>query len=418
MYLAVALATIISAVAWSAWDSDRTQTNNTSEQETTSSDTPAPVSPEVLLERAQALKGAEPRRALTAAKNASTALPESGEAHLLTAEALLSLERYEEAEESIEKAELFLPQDEVAPRVLIVESLLKQGRYRLAAESAARSLEQFGSNQHLQRLRARALLEDHHLEEAAQTLKTLTRMNREDVEAWLLLGETSEKQQDWPQAASAFEQAINLRPAQPEGYLGLGRTLLASNRGSEATEKLAQGLSIMPDELTLRYAVGRGFLREGQLSKAVPHLEMYREMQSSDWRSALYLGLAYLRSQALDKAAAQFEAAVEMRPDEAVTHYNLGVARTKLKQFRPAIAAFAKAIDLRYGLWEAHCEKAKAHFQLQQLEPARGGFEEAARINSECALAAAMLVNGVESGRAHLHIGLPCSGQLGLEAPD
>jgi len=80
--------------------------------------------------------------------------------------------------------------------------------------------------------RAEALYLSGHLKDAAAAFETLTRAYPRDARIWLKYGNTLTKQGSYDEAASAFQNAVNLDPGQGAAALNLALVRLLQAQGS------------------------------------------------------------------------------------------------------------------------------------------------------------------------------------------
>ncbi|MBC7931354.1 MAG: tetratricopeptide repeat protein, partial [Rubrivivax sp.] len=115
------------------------------------------------------------------------------------------------------------------------------------------------------------------------------------------------------EAASAFEQAVALDPANGNAYFNLGNVYSEMGRWSEAVAAYRKAVSIRKDDG-----------------------EAYNN-----------LGIALSRRGVYVQAAAAFERAIKIYPKWAEPHFHLSQARREMRQEMEAQAAYNQAIRLR-----------------------------------------------------------------------
>lgn len=137
--------------------------------------------------------------------------------------------------------------------------------------------------------------------------------------------------ENYPQAVSAFDQALALEPAYYEAWDGKADALNRAGEFSEALAASTKALAINP-----RYA--RGWINRGQI---LYNIGYYYEDQQKDMAKAD----RYYTEQLL-----AFEKAVQLDPSSAEAWFNKGYALAGMKRYDEALAAFdtVESLDPAY----------------------------------------------------------------------
>jgi Flp pilus assembly protein TadD len=128
---------------------------------------------------------------------------------------------------------------------------------------------------------AKILIDQGHLEEAADHLQYLANLVVEHPhlsgphmsQVHHQLGMVRIGQRRWEEAAEQLRKALSFRSDSPETHNNLGVALCELGRLEEAAAHFEEALRIKPDHLSARYNWGRALLRSGRPAEAIPHLQ-------------------------------------------------------------------------------------------------------------------------------------------------
>ncbi|MCP4896796.1 MAG: tetratricopeptide repeat protein, partial [bacterium] len=101
------------------------------------------------------------------------------------------------------------------------------------------------------------LYSERHLPEASRILERLTSMNPERKEAYLWLGKTNYRLEQWPAAQAALETYTQLAPTDPDGPRVLARTYLGEANHELAVLWFKKALDLAPDNDDIRWELER-----------------------------------------------------------------------------------------------------------------------------------------------------------------
>ncbi|MFN7950007.1 MAG: tetratricopeptide repeat protein [Blastocatellia bacterium] len=105
--------------------------------------------------------------------------------------------------------------------------------------------------------------------EAVAALKTATKKNKNDAEAWHFLGLALHNQGKIKDARKAFERAISLRPDYAPSRAALAYMLLLTNKTAEAKAEAEQALRYDPQNPEANYIIAELQLREKAYEDAI-----------------------------------------------------------------------------------------------------------------------------------------------------
>jgi tetratricopeptide (TPR) repeat protein len=172
-------------------------------------------------------------------------------------------------------------------------------------------------------------------EDAIRDLKTLTRANPSDIEAWTALGDAYRASDKFADAVTAYDQAIKAldTPQKKDWPLYYTRAIAEdrSNNWPAAEADLKQALKLSPDEpQTLNY-LGYSYVDKGRnIPEALTMLEKARSLKPYDGFIVDSVGWAYYKLGRYGEAAKTLEDAVLLVPGDPTINDHYGDALSKV----------------------------------------------------------------------------------------
>ena len=155
-----------------------------------------------------------------------------------------------------------------------------------------------------------------------------------------------QKQGDYKEAETWYQQGMQTSPENRSAYLALANLLLVTNRQKEALELLAKATAFLPKDPLLHHMFGAQLLESEQ--EPLP--------------------------QQLEKAALILKKALDLNPFYANTHYVLGKLYLKTGDYELARSYFEKACGFK-------ADHVSAYYQLSVIARRQGNKERAAELN-------------------------------------
>ena len=282
---------------------------------------------------ADLLKDGAPAPALTLARLAMMAAPQREESKLTLGQALVALNRADEA------LDIFVTIDEQSPIATIVRNA-----------------------------RIKTLVAANRSKDALEAAQIASISPHADVTDFVLLGEIHSQVKDHGQAAAAYERAITLAITSPADgqalwglWLRLGGALDRAGDWKRAKPALERAVALAPNQVSALNHLGYAMLERGDdLAKATMMIAKASALRPDDAQIIDSLGWALFKQNQVSEAIGLLERAVVKEPREAVISEHLG----------DAYWSSGRRVDARYA-WGA---------ALTQAEPA-----DAARIESKIA---------------------------------
>jgi Flp pilus assembly protein TadD len=206
---------------------------------------------------------------------------------------------------------------------------------------------------------------------AAEHLKALTVANPQDVEAWTALGDTYRSTSKFPEAADAYNHAVDLlgndKPSNWPLFFARAVSEEGSKNWSAAEMDLKRALRLAPNEPTLLNYLGYSWVDQNRnIPEALAMLEKAHTLKPTDGYIADSVGWAYYKLGRYADAAKALERAVELVPGDPTINDHLGDAYWRVG--RKMEAQFQWSHALAFGPSDA--DKAVIEKKLKDgLEP-------------------------------------------------
>lgn len=257
------------------------------------------------------------RSAVTLARFATFADPDSLQARLVVAAALALADRPAEALRLVDTvtADPVLSDTAVSTRIDLLEDLGRRDEaYKQAVERAGRSTNDLTRLGDIEARRGNYARAVGHYRRALEKQGSAS-----NAQLWLALGNALDLGGDWANARQALEQALALSPDNPRllNQLGFGM----ASRGEDIDQALAllkKASEAQPDNAAITDSVGWAHFRAGNIDMAIETLERARSLDPAEPEITEHLGDAYWAAGRRIEARYAWNAARESATGEAI----------------------------------------------------------------------------------------------------
>jgi len=208
-------------------------------------------------------------------------------------------------------------------------------------------LERNPSDAGLYVLRGEALLHNKQLNEAEKALARAVEIDKQNVNAFVLLAQVEIAQGSTDQAISNYKRAIEVAPNTVQLYVALGSIYEKQGNWQAAQPVYQKALAIEPDNPIAANNLAYILLEHGgSVNVALTLAQTARRGLPSLANSADTLAWAYFHNGAFSVAAPLLEDAVKKAPDNSSYRYHLGLTYQNLNDSARARTELEKAISL------------------------------------------------------------------------
>ena len=158
------------------------------------------------------------------------------------------------------------------------------------------------------------------------------------AEEWFEMGLASDSNPDtWPQAAEAYQRALELAPDWLEARINLGATLYQLGHMEEAEQHFRGALERQAGSSTLHFNLGCVLDEQGRFEEAIQHLKLAVELAPRYADAHFNLALAYEKQRNKRAARTHWAYYLRLEPKGAWADY----ARARLAE--PAVSRGARS---------------------------------------------------------------------------
>ena len=154
-------------------------------------------------------------------------------------------------------------------------------------------------------------------------LNQIVENDKNDFQAWTLLGTLYLVQEKRDEAEKAYRSAIELKPTYALALMNFGKLLLTEKKWEEAVDPLTRAVAQQPQSPDANLFLGEAYLHLKKGSKAIPYLNEAGKLGKIE--AHLDLGWLYNAAGLKDKAVVEYEEVLRKKPDYA--------DRKKLEQY-------------------------------------------------------------------------------------
>ncbi len=336
-------------------------------------------------------------------KQALDANPQIEQFWLSYIDALIKLERFDEANRVLVEAgnsgmspaqleslhqqiQIPPPQDKESPKQ--GQTLSEKRKKRAKKKPGKKRKAQAASNVEPsldQRNHLLQLYQAGRLKEAEALAKSITQNFPEHPFGWKALGAVLQKTGKFAESLAPMQSAVRLSPQDAEAHYNLGTALQELGRLDDAEASHTNAITLEPDYAIAHNNLGNTLRALGRLAEAEARLRQAIALVP-DFAEAHYnLGSTLQELSRLDEAEISLRQAAAHRPDYAEAHNNLGATLKELGRLDEAEASLRKAITLRPDYAEAHNNFGVTLKELGRLDEAENSYRHAITLKPDYA---------------------------------
>ncbi len=211
------------------------------------------------------------------------------------------------------------------------------------------------------------------LREADQTISRILARDPDHAQTYKVLGDWYEVQGLFPEAISAYKQAIKLQPDFVEAYAYLAQVLRNTGEFEPAFFCYKKALNLRPTWTELYFQWGQAYYWSGDIPKAIRCYQKTLEQNPNHVNSYFTLAMAYGQLGDTKRAIALYQRVIHLQPDFANAYNNLGCLLFAINDYDGALEAWNKSLIYN----ETEIENSLIYNNIGQVFNAQGKIQDA-----------------------------------------
>ncbi len=202
----------------------------------------------------------------------------------------------------------------------------------------------------------------------------------ESIFSLYLRARQHEQRKEIDQAILAFQQILELKPAEVEAHSNLARLFLDKGDADSAIIHAEAAIAIDPDNKTVLTLLARSYKAAGRGRDAIQKLESLVANGEGGGQAYNLLAILYKAEKKPKKAGEALEKAVEASPENGLFHYRLGQKYWSEGRLEEAETELLKALHLTDGENEILLGLARLSVITEDWDTAAERWEEVAML--------------------------------------
>jgi tetratricopeptide (TPR) repeat protein len=199
--------------------------------------------------------------------------------------------------------------------------------------------------------------------------------------AQFILGESYAKLGFFPDASSAFHEAIKLKPDYIDAWFNLGWAYSKAGNLPEAVSVFQQLTKLAPEDPQVWENLGGVYAAQGHPSEAVGAYKKAIELKPDFADAHFKLGAAYAGQGQYPEAINAFRLALKFQPEYPDAWFNLGVVSEQQNEHNEAVLFFTQSLKQKPNYAEAWGGLVRAYLNLHQTDKAGEAAREMKKID-------------------------------------
>jgi len=326
--------------------------------------------------------GSLPTLALFHYNEALKAFPDDAEIHSGCAEAYIQLGQFDKAEKELILLKAIKP-EEAKFQLELADVYRKAGRLDRSIEELRSILSKQTSNKEAHRLLAEVLMEKGERETARKEFLLAgvdVSINPDD---FARKGDEFMAAREFGHAISAYQTALNGRPAWQDIQYKLGKAQMSAGRDDDALATLTTLIKAGFKDGAAFFDLGLIHERGGQLDEAISAYRLAIIHDPGNVNAHRRLADIFTWRGSFNEAAGQYRELIRLREDNPLYHLNLGRVYDRMKDLKNAVIEYEIAVRIDPNNLEGHRELARIFLRSAQTAKAEQHYKDVLRLFSE-----------------------------------
>ncbi len=233
------------------------------------------------------------------------------------------------------------------------------------------------------RLRAQEYFQEGNYPKARVAIRNVLKIDPKDAEAYFLYAQVEEKEKNWRNAVTGYQQVVELDPGHDRAWLKLGKYYLEARAVERVDQAADRVLALHPDHVGAQSLKIAALAVGGHVDDALAQAEQLRTSAPKEVDPALLLASLYAARTRSAEAVTVILQALDAHPDSLELLDAL--AMTYIRDGRPAEAdgAFQRLIALEPTVLDHRIRRAALFDRQQQYDKAEAVMREAIQLDPD-----------------------------------
>lgn len=254
--------------------------------------------------------------------------------------------RYDRAEANLQRAIALVPSYEPAYLALIGLYEAQQDRAKAVALCRKYLDDVNPHSKDVRQQLIRLLIGEKAYQEAQAELNKILAEDADDLDARLRLGLLYGEMKNYPKAIEELKQILASRPAELKVRDYLGLLYEEVKEHDNAIKAYERNIELNPNYVEGHLHLGFLLYRLKRYPEAQTHLDRVVKLSPKQAEGHILLGLTFTQMEKFQDASQAFESGLVHHPQNADLHFNLGTAYDKLNRFEDLVRAMESALRI------------------------------------------------------------------------
>ena len=184
------------------------------------------------------------------------------------------------------------------------------------------------------------------------TVNNILKLDRENAEAYLMLGLNFRDEGDFNRAVNSFQTSVELDPELVDAWIMLG-DLYANNNEESAISFYDNALTVDPQSIAALHSKAFYLQNNDLLTEAIAEYDKIKQIDKNYEDAYLNSGILYMEMDSIDRAFQEFNIMVGVKPESHLGYYYRGLANESLGKLEDAKNDYTSCLNLRRGFKKA-----------------------------------------------------------------
>jgi len=254
-----------------------------------------------------------------------------------------------------------------------IDSLLRDGNIDAAVDKARLAAHRNPYSAAIEQLLGIVLYKKGLNDDARAALRRAIQIDPTIPQYYFQLAQVNFSDHRYANAATRLETFLRLNPNNAEAHVLLGQSYQNLNQPGPAIVHYKRALALSPVLDLIHYRLGLAYQTQGQMQDAIEEFKKEIASNPQNYDPYWHAGEIEFNQGDLDAAKEFFQDGVGVSPQGVPARYGLGRVLLAQKQIEPAATEFKKVIESNPDY--AHCSLAQAYQQMGKKQDARIEFD-------------------------------------------